>query len=128
PGHDTATAEIEVERDRCHVITEDVVLAPRPIACGDEPPRPSVIVLPRGEDGARVEDAGVEYLPLDGTDWTAPFPCDPHEGAFACGWGLGGPIEIWAVHPAHGGFYEVVEVEQGPCHVRTVTLEAPLRR
>lgn len=113
-GYAAKELVVDVPQGECHVETQQVTLTLEEVAC---PPVVlyGVEVTPVSPDGEPVEDATVEWLPLDGMEYTSPMRCEGQGETWACAENTGGEIEIWASSREYGSFYEVVDVPMDDC-------------
>lgn len=113
-GFEAQQVEVVVPADVCHVETQEITVRLVPVVC---PPvvRYGVEVTTVSAAGDRIA-ATVEWLPLDGTDFTNPMPCAAlGDGTYGCAEDTGGTVEIWAHARGHGSFYATVEVPLDDC-------------
>lgn len=117
---------VEVERGPCQPATEQLVVVLDRVDCPDELVY-GVEVQAVDAAGDPVGDAKVEWLPLDGMDYTSPMPCDGAD-PFLCAPDTSGEVEIWATARSAGGFYTTLVVPEGDCGPVSQPLTAVLTR
>ena len=116
PGYQAKSVEVEVVDGQCHPETEQLTIALDP--CPPIQFDHAVEVTTVDADGELIGDAKVEWLPDDGMEYTAPNRCtDQGNGLHYCGQGMTGEhaMELWAVHPDHGSYYDVIDVPAADC-------------
>jgi len=113
-GFEPAVAELEVVRDACFVVSQELPIVLEPSNCPDRSPV-SVTVTVIDQGTAAIQGAEVAYLPT-ASDWTEPAPCDKREPrTFWCGESQAGPIRLITTAPGYRTDDRTVTVREDFC-------------